>query len=864
MSWVYDLFTGTDGANPSTVSWTINEPANTTVDIQSNALRMAVTGGATNKSASVVPVINLYGDPVDVQVDFSALALGADNNVVALVFTNANAKYVLIEAIQISGVQKTRSGKNFTGSWTFPTTVNRTNNYGKFRLKRVGTTVETWYQDGGGAWTHLDTITGYVDASVGLVFYMTLFNSSGGGNPTCSFDNVIVNDGSVGTTTVTVPPFILTWTIPDTFPLPIIVDTPPFILPWTLVVGTEQHEPIPYFDLTWTLSAGVELRVSVAFQHCWTLDVAQLSPISIPVEFVLDWTMHTTVPMQANLGMTTTLSVGAGVGCFFDFVKSLPISGDIVFVKGLGLDKTFDFVKGLSVSASGDFSFVKSIAYTDAGGADVAFVKSLVSVEGGVGFVKMISQGSGAAFDFVKGLGAWQAEGGIDFVKNTIGGEGADFAFVKSIATVGLTLAQAVTVAIGGVDVTARVISVDINLFSLSTMISSCTVMLKSLALPDGGDIVITIEGVDYLFTAEEISENRKTHEIEVWGRDISCALSQPEASQIIYDYSGDDAATVAADLAGAYDLSWQIDDYGLAVASGTASPMDIVSTLAKAAGGVLRAVNGTLNVVFPYTDTAPVSALPWALKMTRDRKPATYDAVTVNFGSGATQTILIETDTPEVPVGAWAVVRVYAIAPYELTTSASAKILDAAVVFEEVIEDITLDPAPDNGPSTGKLKKPVLAVLAIDGCPDARVIGGEVTSVRGCELVTVRYATRFDRWRVTNYAAATKLICSAVSQSAATVREGTGARVLVINEPLIATASAALRRAQRELMDASGPWTVTVTVPYDAAICNPVGVNVMTPWGRGVVTAVSIKISANPLKILNTMEVRLWPQEPV
>jgi hypothetical protein len=197
MSWVYDLFTGTDGANPSTVSWTINEPANTTVDIQSNALRMAVTGGATNKSASVVPVINLYGNPVDVQVDFSALALGADNNVVALVFTNAAAKYVLIEAIQISGAQKFRSGYQFGSGWTYPTTVARANNNGKFRLKRVGTTVETWYQDGGGAWTQLDTITGYVDASVELIFYMTLFNLSGGGNPTCMLDNPVVNDGYI-------------------------------------------------------------------------------------------------------------------------------------------------------------------------------------------------------------------------------------------------------------------------------------------------------------------------------------------------------------------------------------------------------------------------------------------------------------------------------------------------------------------------------------------------------------------------------------------------------------------------------------------------------------------------------------------
>jgi len=148
MSWTYDDFTGTNGDNPDGSHWGITEPASTTVDIQSNALRMAVTGGATNKTAVVSSAINLYGDPVDIQVDFSALALGADNNVVDLVFLSTTGKYVRIDLVQLSGAQKFRSGYNFGSGWTYPTTAARTNNNGKLRLKRIGTSVETWYQCG--------------------------------------------------------------------------------------------------------------------------------------------------------------------------------------------------------------------------------------------------------------------------------------------------------------------------------------------------------------------------------------------------------------------------------------------------------------------------------------------------------------------------------------------------------------------------------------------------------------------------------------------------------------------------------------------------------------------------------------------
>jgi hypothetical protein len=195
MSWIYDDFTGTNGANPAGALWAITEPSSTTVDIQSNALRINVTGGAASKAPAVTSTIRLYGDPVDVQIDFSALAEGADYNYAGLaIWDNPTTKIAYIQAIQLSGAKKWRSAYNY-GSWVYPTTVARTNNNGKLRLKRTGTTVETWYQDGGGNWTQLDTITGFVSAGTELEFHVVIFAGTGG-NPTCTFDNMIVNEGA--------------------------------------------------------------------------------------------------------------------------------------------------------------------------------------------------------------------------------------------------------------------------------------------------------------------------------------------------------------------------------------------------------------------------------------------------------------------------------------------------------------------------------------------------------------------------------------------------------------------------------------------------------------------------------------------
>jgi hypothetical protein len=196
MSWTYDDFTGTNGDNPKSTHWAITEPSSTTVDIQSNALRINVTGGAASKAPAVTSTILLYGDPVDIQIDFSALTEGADYNYAGLaIWDNSSTKIAYIQAIQLSGAKKWRSAYNY-GSWVYPTTSARTNNNGKLRLKRTGTTVETWYQDGGGSWTHLDTITGFLSAATELEFHAAVYAGTGG-NPTCTFDNLVVNDGSI-------------------------------------------------------------------------------------------------------------------------------------------------------------------------------------------------------------------------------------------------------------------------------------------------------------------------------------------------------------------------------------------------------------------------------------------------------------------------------------------------------------------------------------------------------------------------------------------------------------------------------------------------------------------------------------------
>jgi hypothetical protein len=710
----------------------------------------------------------------------------------------------------------------------------------KFKIDRTGSTFKAYYDVGAG-FVQFGAAGGRDITSDDVTIYLYAESITSNPTPTVTVDNLVLNSGTIAP---------VTYNASALYGLNAAAD----------LVSTES---LPTALYGFTAEVTTQFRVPVNAVWAFLPAIDFLSPRVFAADAKYGVNAQVSIPIQAAARYGFKASVRPMFGYGFSFVKSFAQETEIVFRKGFGLDKETSFVKELSTAVISEIDFVKSLAFTDVGGGEIILVKSMGS-GADIDFVKMLTQGGSAEISFVKTLGMWSVEAEMVFEKDLRGWIEGEIDFVKSLSTLGLTLAQSASVVIGDVDVTASVISLDMNLFSSTAIISDCTIKLKSLALPDGGDIVITLDSDKYTFKSEELSENLKTHEIEVWGRDITLVLSQPDVAQIAYNYSGDVASIVAADVAGDYDLSWQIDDYVLALLSGTASPMDIINSLAKAAGGVLRALNGTLNVGYPYVEAAPVSELPWALEMTRDRKPSTYDAVTVNFGGGAADTILIETDTPTVPVGTWAVVRVYAIGVYELTTSANAKVLDTAGVIEEVVEDILMQAAADGkGPATGKLSKPVLSVLALDGCPDAEVIGGQVISGRGCDVVSVRYTTRHDRWLVTNYIEAKKLICTAVTQNSVAVKNGAGDRVYVIDEPMIATPSAALRRAQKEMIDASGPWIVSVIIPYEAALCNPIGVNVVTPWGRGVVTAAAIKITANPLKILNTLEVMLWP-EPV
>lgn len=191
---VSDTFTASNGTDADKVKWTTIKAGNA-LDIQSNKLHfnMSVAGTyAYTKSKFRLPI------NFDVQIDFSDFTSTA-NNGNGLVFTIIDITGLYYAYIKVSY----NTGNKFEfryangGAETY-TTIARTNNYGKMRLVRSGSSISFYYQDGGGAMTLYQTI---------VLFSADVFVQSGsylaGGTLTGDVDNFLVNTLS--------PPTVIEW-----------------------------------------------------------------------------------------------------------------------------------------------------------------------------------------------------------------------------------------------------------------------------------------------------------------------------------------------------------------------------------------------------------------------------------------------------------------------------------------------------------------------------------------------------------------------------------------------------------------------------------------------------------------------------
>ena len=201
---VDDNFKGTDNDPANPVLWdepNFNKSGNDitptlgTIDIQNNKLKFDLTFTDTNtQPASITQLWTNYtlSGNFEIEVEFSDM------------FTE-NGEYILYYLI-VSGktLQSTFIGKQ-PDTMVFRSRIDSntdvisgatTNDFGKFRLNRTGSTITTSYIDGNGAWTELQSLDTGITEDLNILL-ATYCDSNPAFTSSCNFDNFKLNSGEI-------------------------------------------------------------------------------------------------------------------------------------------------------------------------------------------------------------------------------------------------------------------------------------------------------------------------------------------------------------------------------------------------------------------------------------------------------------------------------------------------------------------------------------------------------------------------------------------------------------------------------------------------------------------------------------------
>ena len=414
-------------------------------------------------------------------------------------------------------------------------------------------------------------------------------------------------------------------------------------------------------------------------------------------------------------------------------------------------------------------------------------------------------------------------------------------ALKASIGAGALIYLQSMSVALDGQQL--PVISGDIRLYG--SMLADCNLTLATDQIYTGNEITVSIGTKTWRFLVEEDAYDAKSKQQTIWGRSPMAQYYEPLATKQEYRFANRLASHIASEVTPG-EVDWQIDDWVVPLYRKEAYPLEVIQELAAAAGAVVRC-DDKIHVVYPYWDDAPVDTLDHALSLSRERKVREYDGAKVTYGQEAS--LAIEADKPTVRPGEWVTVKVYCAAAYTFTCNADVYTRSGRGLEGIVEEELLFE--SDSGVA---LSKPCVEVISADCTVEGNIAYGN----GDCRFGHVKYKTVYDEWLITNYSEGKKLVCSVATEGTVTVTEGS--RLYEVTDSLTADSYIARRRAEKEMYDHLGLYTVKAQLPFDESLCPVEGVCVDTPWGRGVVVSNSVKWSANPLKIINEVEVMLWP----
>ena len=152
---VGDTFTGTNGDPPDVLKWDIILGSPT---IQSNALNFSPAGGATER----IRTKYLIDDDFDIQIDYDIISLGT-NGEIGIRAWQDNNNYLRVHYKDVSGTPRYQTNKMEGGGYSVLDNEIRTDDPGKLRITRVGSTIATygywssaWQQMYSGSHSYLD------------------------------------------------------------------------------------------------------------------------------------------------------------------------------------------------------------------------------------------------------------------------------------------------------------------------------------------------------------------------------------------------------------------------------------------------------------------------------------------------------------------------------------------------------------------------------------------------------------------------------------------------------------------------------------------------------------------------------------
>lgn len=448
-----------------------------------------------------------------------------------------------------------------------------------------------------------------------------------------------------------------------------------------------------------------------------------------------------------------------------------------------------------------------------------------------------LSEGIGGGVAVNNVIGDFAYMGGVEIVAEMpLSGLAGTIRIRNSIGGKGAVISQSCLMTINGDDITDRVSSATINLYGASA-IADIEINLPLTANPfcTGEICRVQIETDVFEFIIEEFEQSQNS--LKIWGRAKAAALYEPYTQKQAYSIKSGDAEQIAEAIDDS--VYFIADSYTIGAMSGEMYPIEAVQKIAEAGGYDTRGLDDVF-VVNPF-DVQEFVSLDSVFEKTVTQTADIYDAVKVSLSGD--DILIVDAEKTEAEINEIVNVRIYSTFEYTFKTEGVSNLRFKRQVRETVSEDIQLTSG------AGSLKYPVIKMLT-----EGVTVAGQNIYAEGCRYISVSYETEYDLWHVWSDKAITALVCVAETEN--TVLIGAGEKVLTADNELVTTAETALIYGTNTLNSNKGK-TAKFKIPYmpELATLEPTGIR--HDDFQGVITALSVSIESNPLRIYQNIEAR-------